>query len=673
MFNMPNTQIMSITQQKYQELCREIWKHNRLYFVENNPEISDYEYDMLLKKLDEIEKAHPHWVSQSSPTQRVGESPIEGFKQVTHALAMLSLANTYNKKELQDFMQRVEKGLEKKDVLFCLEYKMDGTAVSLIYERGKLTQACTRGNGKKGDLVTHNIRTIKNLPLELDIPNPPQLLEVRGEVFLRKDTFKKLNEEKERAGEALWANPRNAAAGSLKLLDPKESKKRCLDIALYGISRQDPPQIQGQFEGFSYLKSLGLPTVDYVKRCHRFTDVWSCIQEVENKRPQLPFEIDGVVIKVDSYKEQEILGATGKHPRWAVSYKFSPERAESTIQSITLQVGRTGVITPVAELDPTFLAGSRISRATLHNAEEIKRKDIREGDCVMIEKGGDVIPKVVEVVLEKRKKDAPVWQMPKLCPSCQSLLVQNEAEVAHRCPKENCPEKKQRQIIFFVGKSGMDIEFMGEKLVVQLMQKGFVKNLADIYRLDAGKLFQLDGFKEKSISKLLESLEASKKVSLSRFILALGIPYVGMQTAQLIAGKTQELDKLLRVTCDELLEIDGVGDKVAQSIVNFFTNPKEKESIQDLLSLGVDPKENGPKNIEGHLFAGKVFVLTGTLENLSRLQASQLIEERKGKVSNSVSRKTDYILAGEGAGSKLSKGKKLGITMLSEEEFKNIL
>ena len=658
----------------YEKLCQEVWEHNRRYYTLNKPTISDEEFDRLLKKLEKIEEEHPEWLSSSSPTQRVGEEPTKGFKTVSHTVPMLSLANTYSQDEIEDFLKRVERLEGRKNQEFCCELKMDGTAVSCLYENGEFTRGLTRGNGKKGDDITTNLRTVKSLPLRLYGSDVPEKLEVRGEVFMPHDVFQKLNDEKTEKGEEPWANPRNAAAGSLKLLDPKEVSRRSLSVVFYAIADIDGLPVKTQFEAHKFLEKHGLPTLAEVKECADIDEIWSFAEKVLKLRPELPYDIDGIVIKVNSLSSQRRMGTTGKNPRWAVAYKFAAEQAETKIRDITVQVGRTGVLTPVAELEPVSLAGSTISRATLHNQDEVKRKDIRIGDTVVIEKGGDVIPKVSSVVKDKRPKDSKPWHMPKKCPACGAEVETVPGEVAIRCPnKIECPAQGLRRLIYFAGKQAMDIDHLGEKVVEMLVNKGFVKRPSDFYHLSEDQLYQLDGFKEKSVENLLKSLEDSKDVPLSRFIMALGIKYVGTETAELIASKAGTIDKVMELTYDDLISIEGIGDKVAASVVEYFEHPGNIEEIKRLLGSGVKPKKVKVKTFKDHPFDKKTFVLTGALENYTRQSASGLIKERGGKVSSSVSKKTDYVLAGDDPGSKYDKAKKLGVAILSESEFEKML
>lgn len=658
----------------YDQLCQEIWRHNQLYYA-GNPILTDQEFDALYSQLLELEKLHPEWVDSLSPTQRVGEALTDGFSTVAHNNAMLSLENTYSKEEIEAFVKRIEKLTEQKNPIFSCELKMDGIAVSVRYESGRFVRGLTRGNGKKGDDITSNVKVIDALPLQL-IKHDfiPEILEVRGEVFMLNEVFEKLNLQKMAQHESLWANPRNAAAGTLKLFDPKEVKRRNLSIVFYGIAEESTVAVREQHVCHELLQSFGLPVLTHKATCKNIDEIWAFAESIRAIRSTLPFNIDGIVIKLDDRRQQETLGSTGKHPRSAIAYKFAAEQAETRIKDIVVQVGRSGVLTPVAELEPVLLAGSTIARATLHNAEEVQRKDIRIGDSVIIEKGGDVIPKVVQVLLDKRESCSIPWSMPTACPICGSQIVQVPGEVAVRCTNgQTCQEQVLRRLIHFSGKAGMDIDNMGEKVVEKLVEKDFVSHPSDIYLLTQSELAQLEGFKDKSINNLLTSIEKSKTVPLDRFIMALGIPHVGTGTAQLLAEIARSIENLAHMKEEVLKEIPGVGEKVAQSIVAFFDKEENKEEIRHLLNAGVSPFASESKRVDGHPWSGKSFVLTGTLANFSRSEATELVKERGGKIIGSVSKKTDYVVAGDDPGSKLQKASELGIAILDEEAFKQQL
>jgi DNA ligase (NAD+) len=664
------------SKKEYDDLIEEVRKHDLFYFVHAKPVITDYEYDQLVKKIEEAEKAHPDWISPSSPTQRVGEALTKGFKQVEHTVPMLSLANTYSREELEDFIKRVQKLLGHSRVHFCAELKMDGVAVSVRYEKGRFAQGLTRGDGRKGDDITANMRTIRSVPMELSGSHLPDVLEVRGEVFMTHRVFQALNKEKEEGGEELYANPRNAAAGSLKLLDPREASSRKLSAVFYGFADENDPPVSTQYECHQYLKKIGFPVFDEElrERCRDSDEILTFADKIEKKRHKLPFDIDGIVVKVDELKYHDQLGVTGKSPRWAVAYKFAPEQASTRINDITVQVGRTGVLTPVAELEPVHLAGSTISRATLHNQEEVERKDIRIGDMAVIEKGGDVIPKVVEVDKRRRLHDSRPWKMPRNCPSCGTHVVHTEGEVAVRCPNSaGCPEQQMRRLAYFASKDAMDIEHLGEKVVEQLFQKKLVHRLSDIFALTKEDLATLDGFKEKSVQNLYESIDRARHVSLARFILALGIKYVGEGVAELLAEHVEDIEELAKMNAEELKEIPGIGDKIAHAVVEYFKDPSHLKEIHLLFKHGVKPKAMKLKKRKDHAFSDKTFVLTGALQKYTRDEAARLIKERGGKVTGSVSKNTDYVLVGEDPGSKLDKARELGVKTLTEDEFEKML
>jgi DNA ligase (NAD+) len=661
------------TQRKYLELVEELIEHDRHYYDETKPLISDFEYDQKMKALIEYEKKHPDAIAPNSPSQRIAEAPTEGFVQKKHLTPMISLANTYSEEEVAAFLERVYKLLGKRQIDFCAELKMDGTAISLQYKKGALVSALTRGNGQVGDDVTANIKTISSIPLHLSGSHLPELIEIRGEVYMSLATFTALNETREEEGLEPFANPRNAAAGSLKLLDPKEVAKRKLHAVCYGVSEGLSP-CPTQSELHLQLKKWGLPIAkkEHLALCSDLKEIMQFAKKIHKEREHLPFEIDGIVIKVDELKYHKILGSTGKVPRFAIAYKFAPEQAETLIQDITVQVGRSGTLTPVAELKAVFLAGSTISRATLHNQDEIARKDIRIGDTVIIEKGGDVIPKVVQVDFAKRGPHSKVWHMPKQCPVCHTKVVHHPGEVAVRCPNAACPGQLLGRITYFASKHAMDIDHMGEKVAQQLVEKGFVKRPSDIYRLNEKQLSQLEGFKEKSIQNLLQSIDASRNCSLPRFIMGLGIPSVGEETAECLAEEARDLSTLLKMKKEEFLQIEGIGEKTAAILADFFQDASHRREIDLLLEHGVKPSRLKEK-MKGHAFSDKTFVLTGALEQYSRDEAGALIKERGGHVSGSVSKNTDYVLVGEDPGSKYEKAKKLGIKILSEEQFKKML
>ncbi len=662
--------------QDYIQLIETIRHHDFLYYIKCQPEISDFAYDQLYKQLESLEKEHPSWRLSSSPTQLVKDSVHSGFEQKTHTAPMLSLGNTYSREEVEDFYERVKKGLEKVDQKFCCELKLDGLAVSIRYEKGILVRALTRGDGKMGDDITHNIKAIVTLPFKLKGPSVPDVLEIRGEVFMPKAVFNKLNHEKKKNGEELYANPRNAAAGSLKLLDYKQVYARGLQVVGYGIVVDSSQKIKHQHEVSDYLKGFGIPgfSKEQSVLAYSVDDIFTFANAIEKKRGELDFDIDGIVIKLDSLKDQEILGFTAKIARFAIAYKFHAEKALTEIESITIQVGRTGVLTPVAELKPVFLAGSTISRATLHNFDEVKRKDIRVHDTVWIEKGGDVIPKVVSVDLSKRSAHSTPFQIPTHCPSCGAKVEPTQTEVALRCPNQaECPAQNLRKLIFFVSKDGMDIENLGKKVVEKLIETGLVQTYSDFYKLTKEALLNIPGFQEKSADNLYLSIQKSKDCTLSQFLAALGIPHVGSQLAEILSDHFASLHDLMKASASTLMQIEGVGDKVAHSLEQYFHTPLHRKEIEDLIDQGLQLKKQEKASQDHLIFSGKSFVLTGTLKNYSRAEAEHLIKQLGGKVSGSVSSKTDYVVFGEEAGSKLKKAQSLQVKTLDESAFEKLV
>jgi DNA ligase (NAD+) len=665
-----------MTKEEYEALCNEVWRHNRLYFQENRPEISDDAFDALVIQLQDIEKEHPEWISDTSPTQRIGEKALSGFAEVVHKEPMLSLEKGFLHEDVIDFDARMKKLLEVSSLQYCAELKFDGLAVSVLYEQGKFVQAVTRGDGKVGSDVTQNLKTIRNLPLRLSGPNLPSHLEVRGEVFLPKHAFEQMNEERQKEELPLWANPRNAAAGSLKLLDPQEVAKRSeLSIIFYAMIPSGKMQVTSHYDAHFLMGAFGLP-VGNKEFLQQFVVQASCVDEimqfankVEKQRKGLPFGIDGIVIKVDSIQDYDRLGTTGKHPRGALALKFSAEQGWTYVTAICTQVGRTGVVTPVAELEPIELDGSTISRATLHNFEEVQRKDIRPNDFVCIEKGGDVIPKVVSVDTSKRSQESTVWTPPTSCPVCATLLVRDPEEVAWRCPnKEGCSEQVIRRLVHFAGKEGLDIEGLGEKVIEQLVRKGFIKHAPDIFALSEKELSQLEGFKEKSIKNLLSAIEKAKRTTLERLIMALGIRYIGAQTAEMIALRARSLEHLLQMTYEDFRACQGVGEKSAAQVAAYFASQENRDQLKELCAFGVTLEEPKGNFDPSHPFFDKTVCITGTL-SMPRSEAIGYLRAVGARVADTISKKVDFLVAGQDAGSKLEKAKKLGIPVLDEQEF----
>jgi DNA ligase (NAD+) len=660
--------------ERVEELRRQIREHDYRYYVLAEPIISDFEYDMLMMELIELERQYPELVTPDSPTQRVGGAPTKEFPTVTHPVPMLSLNNAFTIEEIRDFDRRVAELLEGEKYRYVAELKFDGVAVRLKYENGILVLGATRGDGVQGDDITNNIKTIRSIPLRLINPDEKFLnIEVRGEVYMNKVDFEKLNEERERLGEKIFANPRNATAGTLKLQDPKLVAQRPLRFFAYYLMAEGV-ELESHYENLQILKRLGFPVCEHVKLCESIDEVIEFWRYWEERRDELPYEIDGIVVKVDSIRQQEILGAIAKSPRWAIAFKFTPRQAQTKLLGITLQVGRVGTITPVAELQPVPLGGVIITRATLHNEDYIKEKDIRVGDTVIVERSGEVIPKIVGVVLEKRPPDAVPFVFPKNCPVCGGPIERPAGEANYYCENPECPAQVRARIEHFASRGTMDIEGLGEAIVDKLVTLGFLKNYADIYDLHKhkAKLVRIEGFGEKSVQNLLNSIENSKKQPFHRVLYALGIRYVGSETAKLLADAFGSIDKLMNASVERISSVYGIGPRIAESVYKFFHDERNLELIKRLKEAGlnfeVKPEEKAKKKL-----AGKTFVFTGTLKNFTREEAKEKVEELGGKVSNSVSRKTDYVVVGENPGSKYDKARQLGVKIITEEEFLELI
>lgn len=653
------------------ELREQLREHNRRYYEEAAPTISDREYDRLYQELVDLETKFPDLASPDSPTQRVGGKPLSEFAKVTHRAPMLSLDNTYSEEEVADFYKRVSKLLPNEPIPVVVEPKVDGVAVSLLYENGKLAHAATRGDGVVGDDITQNILTIKNVPEKLR-GDAPKVIEVRGEVYMDKHGFEKLNAERKNAELPLFQNPRNAAAGSLKQLDPKIVATRPLGLVCHGTGASEGVDVDLHSRIFPTLKKLGLPVTEKFWIAKSIEEILDAIHELDRVRKNFAYETDGAVVKVDSFAQRERLGFTAKSPRWAIAYKYEAERVETRLIDIVVQVGRTGTLTPVAHLEPVFVSGSTVSRATLHNEEEIKRKDIRIGDTVVIEKAGEVIPAVVEVKTSARTGKEKKFRMPNKCPVCGGKVVRDEGQVALRCVNAQCPAQLKRRIEHFASRGAMDIEGLGEMMVEQLVSKDLVHDVSDIYELTAQKMSILERMGDKSIANLLGGIEASKTRPLWRLIFALGILHVGASSARALADHFRSLEKLANASIEELQRIPDVGEVVAQSIRDFFSEPRNRKVIERLEKLGVRPTVEPKKESSDSAIAGSTFVITGTLSQ-PREEIAEIIIGRGGKVSGSVSKKTNYVLAGEEAGSKLEKAKQLGVRVIDESEFRKLL
>lgn len=664
--------------QKLRELIR---LHDFQYYVQDAPTISDNEYDGLFRELQALEKAHPELVTPDSPTQRVGGAPIKSFNSITHRVAMLSLNNAFGDDELRSFDKRVREGLGLNQVEYAVEPKFDGLAITLTYEDGIFTQGATRGDGYTGEDVTHNLKTIRSIPQRLSISDPPKLLEVRGEVLMFKADFDALNRQQEARGEKSFANPRNAAAGSLRQLDPNITATRPLSFFAYGLgANEGVPALLTHNACMDYLEGLRLPVSTMRSVVLGAEGLLAFYTEVGEQRSRLPFDIDGVVYKVNSLAQQAELGFVSRAPRWAIAHKFPAEEALTIVEGIDVQVGRTGAITPVARLKPVFVGGVTVTNATLHNEDEMRRKDVRIGDTVSIRRAGDVIPEVVSVLLEKRPSNALVFTMPTACPVCGSHIKRLEDEAVARCTGGIfCAAQRKQAMIHFASRKAMDIEGFGDKLVEQLVDGNLANNLADIYRLDFNTLAHLDRMAEKSAQNIIDALEQSKKTTLARFIYALGIRNVGEATAKDLARYFGSIDAIQEADADQLQQVPDVGPIVAESIVNFFAEAHNREIISHLIAptelggAGIYWDAVAAQSASKGIFTGKTFVLTGTLPTLGREDAKSLIENAGGKVSGSVSKKTDYVVAGAEAGSKLLKAQELGVNIIDETDLLNLL
>ncbi len=665
-------------EKKINDLRTEINEHNYKYYVLAEPSISDEQYDKLVKELESLEAANPHLITSDSPTQRVGKDLTKEFKPVAHKIPMLSLANTYDEKDVYDFDRKVRENLpDGEKVEYVVEYKIDGASASLNFVNGFLKTAATRGDGTTGEEITNNVKTIRSVPLKIFFPQNLKYVlndfEVRGEIYMRIKDFENINKEREKAGEKLFANPRNSAAGTLKLQNPKIVNKRNLSIFLYSIISTDD-EFESQLENLKLLKLLGFKVNPDYKVCKNIEEVLTACKGLEEKRYTLDYEIDGAVIKVNSIRQQNILGSIAKSPRWAVAYKFKAKQAFTKLNGITWQVGRTGAITPVAELEPVKLAGSTISRATLHNFDEIVRKDIRVGDTVIIEKGGDVIPKIVSVVVDERPKNSKPTVPPEFCPVCKSKINKPKDEVAFYCENPECSAQIKGRLIHFASRGAMDIEGLGDALVDLFVEQEFIQHFSDIYNLKKRRkeLIKIERLGEKSIDNLLNAIEKSKAQPFSKVLFALGIRYVGAGAAQKITDHFSSIDDIIEAKVDEISSIYEIGPSISNSIKSFFANKKNVQLIYDLKKAGLKFFSE-KRTIKKSAITDKTFVLTGTLSSFSRDEAGIKIKALGGKVTVTVSKSTDYVVAGEKAGSKLSKAESLGIKILNEDEFLKML
>ncbi len=648
--------------QEILELRRELNQANYEYYVKDDPTMSDYDYDHKLRRLEELEGAHPELITPDSPTQRVGGKALESFTQVTHRVPLESLQDVFDFDELRAFDQRV-RGVEPK-VSYSVEPKVDGLSVALEYQDGQFVRGATRGDGLVGEDVTENLKTVKSIPLS--IHDVPGTLIVRGEVYMPKKVFHALNEEREKRGEALFANPRNAAAGSLRQLDPKIAAQRRLDIAVFNIQWAENEDFHSHTQGINYLADKGFKVIPHVI-CSSIEEAVAQVQAIGEGRENYPFDIDGAVIKVDDLAQRQTLGSTAKFPRWAAAYKYPPEVKTSRLTDIVIQVGRTGVLTPKAVLEPVRLAGTTVTNATLHNQDFITEKDIRIGDTVLVRKAGEIIPEVLSVVMEKRPDDAVPYRFPEVCPECGAPVARDEDGAHIRCTGAECPAQLLRNLAHFASRDAMDIEGLGIAVVENLVKAGLVKTPGDLYFLREEDVAELERMGKKSAQNLLSAIEKSKSQDLSRLLFAFGIRQVGQKAGKILAQRFGSLDNLQAATVEELTQVDDIGAITAQSIVDWFASPQSQHLIARLKEAGVNMQAE--QKGEDQRFAGKTFVLTGTLDRFTRAEATKMIEDRGGKAAGSVSKKTTYVVAGEAAGSKLRKAQELGVPVLTQEEF----
>ena len=658
--------------ERIENLRKQTEYYAKKYYDDDNPEISDFEYDMLMVELRNLEKEYPEFKSKDSLTEKVGGHVKEGFEKVTHEVPLQSLQDVFSIAEVNEYIGKTNEKAEENNIknrTYVVETKIDGLSAALEYRKGKFVRGATRGNGLVGEDVTQNLKTIKTIPMELK-ENIDII--VRGEVFISKKDFEKMNKEREEKEEELFANARNAAAGSLRQLDSKVTKKRPLDIYIFNVQKIDDKQFNSHFEELEYLAKLGFNVNPVRIPCKDEKEVEEAIKKIGKEREKLTFDIDGAVVKVDDLKFREILGTTAKTPRWAIAYKYPPEKKETKLKDIVCQVGRTGVITPMAILEPVKVAGSTISKTTLHNEDFIKEKDLKIGDTVVIQKAGDVIPEIVEVKKNKRTGEEKEFEMPKVCPVCGAEAVREEGEAAVRCTGIECPAKLYRNLVHFASREAMNIDGLGEAIIKQLLDKGLISNMADIYTLKLEDIASLKKNGTKFAQNLIDSINRSKQNDLYRLITALGIRHVGAKVSKVLAKRYKTMDMLMNVTSEELAMVEDIGPIASNSIREFFLQEQTIDLIQRLKQAGVN-MEYQEEVAEDNRFEGKTFVLTGTLGKYTRGEASNIIEKFGGKTSSSVSKKTDYVLAGEEAGSKLTKAQNLGVTILSEEEFEELI
>ncbi len=661
--------------EEYDELCQELRRHSYLYYVLDQPEISDAEYDRLFRRVVEWEQKHPDWVTSDSPTQRVGFAPVEEFGEVRHAAPMLSLDNAFNADELREFDKRAKRMLGMSPtapIEYVAELKIDGLSISITYENGVFARAATRGDGTTGEDVTLNIKTIKSVPLRLMLDNPPPLLEVRGEVYMEKEDFAALNRQQEEAGLKPFANPRNSAAGSVRQKDPNVTAKRRLSTFIYAVGASEGVALRSQWETLQYLKKAGFRVNPHSRTCKDIEEVIAFTEEWRDKRHDLTYETDGVVVKVNDVALQRDLGAVSHHPRWAVAFKFPPEEQITQVKDIIFQVGRTGAITPVAVMEPVLIAGSTVERATLHNEDFMREKDVRIGDFVKIHKAGDVIPEIIEVVKERRTGLEKFVEFPKQCPACGGEVYRPEGEAVARCANVMCPAQQREHVRHWASRNALNIEHVGPALIDQLTDKGWVKDPADLYVLTKEQLMSLERMGAKSAQNVLDEIERSKTPSLSRLIFGLGIRHVGEHVAEVLADHFGSLERLSQASLEELSSVREVGPKIAQSVYEFFSHEETQAFLKKLKAVGIQPQEVEKVEVKDSSLAGKTFVFTGEL-SMPRSEAEALVKRRGAKATSSVSKKTDYVVVGASPGSKYQKAVELGVTILDEQEFLDLI
>jgi DNA ligase (NAD+) len=655
------------------KLREEIRYHDRKYYVQAAPEISDVAYDRLVEHLKKLEAKHPDLITPDSPTRRVGDQPVEGLEQVEHRVAMLSIDNTYSIQELHEYAARTRKLLGKESIEWVVELKIDGVAVSLLYENGALVRGVTRGNGRVGDDITHNVRTVRDVPLRLLGDSVPGVLEVRGEIYMTNSDLVRLNELQRRQGKPPFANTRNVTAGSIRQLDPRVCAERRLRFFCHSVGYTEGLKAKTHMEFLDELRSYGLPVTPNVECFASFEAAVDHCEELIGRLHELDFEIDGLVLKVNRFEQRERLGATSKSPRWLVAYKFEKYEATTRLGAIRVQVGKTGAVTPVADLEPVELAGTTVSRASLHNADEIDRKDVRPGDVVVVEKAGKIIPHVVRVEKHERKGKLRKYVFPESCPECETKLVKDEGGVYIRCPNPQCPAQIRERIRYFASRNAMDIEGLGDKLVDQLVGQGLVTGYGDLYRLTLDQLMRLERMGRKSSENLLAGIEASKDRGLARLLNALAVRHVGARVAAVLADSFGSMDSLMAASVEQLSEINEIGPIIAQSVFDYLHSPHGQQTIADLRSLGIAMESAAPVGGGSRALEGKTLVVTGTLEHYTRDEIAELIARHGGRAASSVSSKTDYVVAGEKAGSKLDKARQLGVRVLTEGEFQALL